>query len=153
MKTTISFILMAFLIILGSAKSDYSSSARTDENLLGSGSADRAISHRFQGGYWTPLICDGVEVDVLEGSLDVHCVMHYENGNIVWMIMRYTGTLTGPKTGEVFEIKEIDMSDLPKTGIITFHSNITGDKGSHIISSATINTDTWELIWNKSVCN
>ena len=50
--------------------------------------------------------------------------MHYEDGAIVWMIMRYTGSLTSEKTGEVFEIKEIDKQDLPQTGIISFHSNI-----------------------------
>ena len=153
MKTAISFVMVAFLILLGSAKSEISTALQPNENLSSSGSPDRTISHRFQGGYWSPLVCDGVEIDILEGTLDVHCVMHYENGVIAWMIMRYTGTLTGPKTKEVFEIKEVDMSDLPKTGIISFHSNIKGSNGSHIISAGTINTNTWELTWDKSVCN
>ncbi len=153
MKTTISLVLMAFLILSGVTKSDFASAAKPNENLLNSGSADRTISHRFSGYYWTPLYCDSVEFDILEGYLDVHCVMHYENGSIVWMVMRYTGSLTSQKTGEVFEIKEIDKSDLPQAGIITFHSNIKGDNGTHIITSGAINMETWGLTINKAICN
>lgn len=153
MKTTISFIIVAFLILVGIAKSEVASAVKPDENLLNSVSTDRTISHRFSGSYWTPLYCEGVESDILEGSMDIHCVMHFENGVIVRMIMRYAGSLTSQKTGEVFEMKKIDKSDLPQAGIITLHSKIKGDKGTHIITSAIINTETWKVTIFKTICN
>jgi hypothetical protein len=36
---------------------------------------------------------------------------------------------------------------------ITFHSNIIGDKGSHIITSGIINPETWDLTIDTSICN
>jgi hypothetical protein len=153
MKTTISFVLVAFLILLGSAKSDVVSAVQPTGNQLKSGSADRTISHRFTSWSWTPLSCDGAVIGGLWVELDVHCVMHYENGAVVWMIMRYTGSFTNQDTKEVFKINEVNTNSLPQPGTITFRSNVIGDKGSHIITSGTINPETWEFTFNKSVCN
>ena len=153
MKTTISFVLVAFLILVGVAKSDVASAVQTSGNHLNSGPGDRTISHRFTSWAWTPLSCDGEVIGGLWVELDVHCVMHYENGVFVWMIMRYTGSFTNPDTKEVFKINEVNTSNLPQPGIITFRSNVIGDKGSHIITSGTINPETWEFTFDKSVCN
>lgn len=117
------------------------------------GSTDKTISHRFPGGYWSTLSCDGAVIDEIWGSVDVHCVMHYENGVIVWMTMRYTGSVTSSNTGEVFEIKSIEKYNLPQPGIIIFHFNLKGNQGSHILNSGTINPSTWEITVDKSICN
>lgn len=84
------------------------------ETQINTGSTERidpkrlnyTVSHNFKWGYWTPLICDEVVVDSLEGILDVHCVMfgHFNpdfpsNLNEFiwqWMIMNFSGTLTNP---------------------------------------------------------
>ena len=140
-------------MVLGVAKTDVASAVQTTGNQLNSGSDNRTISHRFPGEAWIPLSCDGAVISGLWAELDVQCVMHLEDGVVVWMIMRYTGSLTNQDTEEVFKIKEVNTYNLPQPGIITFRSNVIGNKGSHVITSGTINPNTWEFTFDKSVCN
>jgi hypothetical protein len=157
MKKTIYVSLMAMLTLFGCTKSvndvksdsDLFSQQGTNQN---SSSDERSYSHWFTSWYYTPLICDGVETDFLFGQLNTHCIMFYENGAIAWMIMNFSGSITSRNTGEVFSIYESDRYDLPEQGIITFHSSINGDQGSHIIMSGSLNTQTWELIIDRTVC-
>jgi len=159
MKKTIYFSLMALVLLFGCTKSADELNVKPGNAAITGQDAGQtanvngySVSHWFTSGYWTPLICEGAVIDVLEGELTTHCVMHYENGQIVWMIMTYTGSLTSQNTQEIFIIKETDKYNLPNGGIITFHSNIRGNRGSHIITSAFINTQTWELTVDRTIC-
>jgi hypothetical protein len=159
MKKVISVGLMALTLLFGCQKSVDDLNVEPDNALRAkqgsiqtSSTNGRSISHWFTSGYWTPLICEGVVIDNLEGELKTHCVMFYENGTIPWMIMTYSGSITSQSTGETFIIKETDTYDLPKGGVITFHSNIRGDQGTHIITSAFIDTQTWELTVDRTIC-
>ncbi len=144
MKRIIYLSLVVFLIVLGSSAIDNVSGINP-----GSSTPDKAVSHRFQGGYWTPLICDGVEVDYLEGTLDVHCVMFGHPGAWQWMTMRYTGTLKSAATGEQFRIMEIDKSDATD---FSWHSNLVGDNGSHYIIFGSGTFDPFTVTIDKTVC-
>lgn len=150
MKKSIYLILITSIILLGCSKNDddlnsdlYNKSLNTE--LIAKGApetVDFSVSHYFTGGYWTPLICDGVEVGYLEGTLNVHCVMfgHYNPdypGDLnhfvwQWMVMNYSGSLTNQATGEIFTIKESDKWYYG-TYSYTWHSNIRGNQGSHYI--------------------
>ena len=154
---------------MGCSKSDDDLNSDLNNNLLNSElnakgvpeTVDFSVSHNFTSGYWTPLICDGVEAGSLEGSLNVHCIMfgHYNPnypGNLnrfvwQWMIMNYSGSLTNPATGEIFTIKESDKVDAGYSSY-TWHSNIIGDKGSHyIIFGSSIDEYPWFKI-DRAIC-
>ena len=145
MKTTFSFVLVAFLILSGVAKSDIVSAQ-------GNGLLQRTVPMYSSELYSIPLVCDGVEIDHLNGTLDIFCRMHYENGIIVWMIHNFNGFLTSNKTGEEFEIRgtrKIDNVDKD----YTFRANIEGDQGSHYILFGSSNTlSPNSLIIDKAVC-
>ena len=132
MKTKISFVLVAFLILLGVAKSDIASAQ-------GNGLLQRTVPMYSSELYSIPLVCDGVVFDHLNGRLDIFCRMHYENGKIVWMIHNFSGTLTSSSTGEDFEINGTRKIDNDETDY-TFRANITGDLGSHYILFGSSNT-------------
>lgn len=123
MKTTFTSVLLAFMLLLGVAKSEVASAQ-------GKGLLERKVPMYSSELYSIPLVCEGVEVDHLNGRLDIFCRMHYENGVIVWMIHNFSGSLTSSSTGEVFDIngtRKIDSVDKD----YNFRANITGDLGSH----------------------
>jgi hypothetical protein len=159
MKKTIYFSLMILLLLYGCKKSFNELNVKPEikSNVIqktdqGSNPGNYSVSHWFTSGYYTPLVCDGLVVDNLSGALNTHCTMHYTNGKLVQMVMIYTGSIASQSTGELFKIKEIDMYDLPHSGMVTFHSNIKGNQGNHIITSAFIDVNTWEIIINKTSC-
>jgi hypothetical protein len=152
MKTLICFSLMAFLIFSGCSKVDNDSAAKPAENQLKSAPKNGTVSYYWTGGYYTQLVCDGVEVDYLFGNVNWHILDHYKNGAIIWSIYRASGTLTSSKTGEVFEIKESDKLDV-LAGNFIFHSNLVGDKGSHyILSGSGLLVYPWTVTIDKANC-
>lgn len=169
MKTSIYFVLIASILFLGCSKSDddlnldlINSQLKPELNAKGSTKiVNFSVSHYFTSAYWTPLICDGIEVGSLEGMVNVHCVMfgHYDPdfpGNLnkfiwQWMVMNYSGSLTNPATGEMFIIKESDKIEAGYSSY-NWHSNIRGDKGSHfIIFGSSTDEDPWFKI-DKAIC-
>lgn len=152
MKKTIYISLIAFLILFGCTKSATDLDVSPNEIQLKSPPINFTLSHTGTGGYYTPIICDGVTTDYLVGNLDWHCTMHYVNHKLENMIMTYTGTLTSEKTGEVFIIKESQNWNHPQEGIIAIQSNIRGDMGSHILTFAYVNMETWEFTIEKTIC-
>jgi hypothetical protein len=144
MKTTISFTLVAFMVLLGVAKSEVTSAQ-------GNGLLQGTVPMYSSELYSIPLVCDGVEIDHLEGRLDIFCRMHYENGIIIWMIHNFSGSLTS-STGEVFEINGTRKIDSVEKDY-TFRANIKGSLGSHYILFGSSNTlKPTDLTIYKAVC-
>jgi hypothetical protein len=155
MKKTISFVLVAFLILLGVAKTDVASAQL---RLVPMSYVETYSATKLTP---IPIICDGVVIDHLSGSLDVFCRMfgYYDpaypgNNNYfhwLWMIHTYTGFLTG-EFGEVFEIRGVKKLD----GIdkdFTFHLNIKGSSGSHYILFASgTNSPNYTFTVDRAVC-
>lgn len=102
--------------------------------------------------YHTAVFCDGVQVDFLTGVARVHVVYHQKDGNFQMSIDQYHGEATG-LYGEVFQITEIDKWCFPAFPYLTWHFNLTGNKGNHYIGTLTYNWDTDELIPGKTVCH
>jgi hypothetical protein len=122
MKKTIYFSLVAFLMILGVAKTDIASA--------------QTVPMESSEKYDIPLICNGQEVDRLKGVVDIFCRMHYEAGKIVWMIHNFDAILTS-NSGEVFEFKGVRKIDSVEREY-SIHANIKGDRGSHYILFYTV---------------
>lgn len=151
MKTAIMFGMMAFLILMGCSKAD-NESLNANANQVKSAPQNGTVSYYWTGGYFTPLICGGVEIDYLSGNVDWHIRDHYKDGEIVWTIYNATGNLTSANTGEVFDINESDKVNVA-AGEYTFHSNIIGNQGSHYILSGTgLLYYPWTVTVEKAVC-
>ena len=105
--------------------------------------------------YWQPVYCNGVQVDNLSGTVTWHAIFIHKN----WVPMKsnahYSGVVHGDWTGENFKLSETDKQDYI-TGILTWHFNLIGDKGSHYIGSMTIdliNDPNGEnIIIDKMIC-
>lgn len=155
MKKTIYVSLIAFLMLMGCTKSFNNLNVNPDETQLKSPPINYTESHTGTtgtGGYYAPIICDGVTIDYLWGEVDWHCTMHYVDHVLKNMIMTYRGTLTSNKTGEVFIIKETDKWNHPQEGVMAFRLNLRGNMGSHILTSGYVNLETWEITIEKTIC-
>jgi hypothetical protein len=150
MKKTICFSLLAFLFLGGCSKSE-DLAVNSNENQLKSASVNNTVPMFTSELYNIPLVCDGIEIDRLQGRLDVFCRMHYENGIIVWMIHNFSGSLTDSK-GEVFDVNGVRKIDSVQKSY-TFHSNIKGNLGSHyILYGTSVTTSPNTLIIEKASC-
>ena len=154
MKKMIYFSLMVFLFTMGCAKVTNDPAAKPDSNQVKAVPVNGSVSWNYSGGYSTPLVCDGVQVDVLWGwPVDWHVIDHYKNGELDWSIYNASGFLKSrsPGTTEIFKIEESDKI-MWSQGIFTFHANLVGNQGSHYILFAHADLVTWEVIIDKAVC-
>ena len=151
MKKSISFVLVAFLIILGVVKTNVVSAQ--DQPVTKKAKSDNFTwSHYGNWGQRVPLYLDaaGVPVSVWVVT-DWHCICHWEYNaewdgyDQTWMIMRWRGEFT--YNGVVYEINDnlvwgknqngaVDWND-PRYYTIEFVSNVKGSDGSHLIASGT----------------
>lgn len=102
--------------------------------------------------YYTPVFCDGVWIDRVEGVLKIHVVNHFKNGEWIWQNLQIKGEATGRFTGETFKLKMIEKYS-NVTGVSTWHYNMKGDMGSHYIGSLTYNYSNGDFVINKTVCH
>jgi hypothetical protein len=145
MKTAFFSILVALLIVLGVAKSDFVSAQSNP------GSLQRTVPMFTPETYTIPIYCDGIIVDVLTGNVTSFCRMHYEDGVIVWMIHNIDGILKSTSlSGEVFEFTGVRKIESGKE--YTLHANIKGNQGSHYIILYSVNIITRLLTIEKAVC-
>lgn len=158
MKKTIYLILVAFLILLGCTKNDDVLVANPDEYQLKSGTVERNYPMETTGVFIIPVICDGVEIDLLTGKLDIWCRMfgYYDSsGKFIgqWRVQTFEGILTSTSgSGEVFNVKGSRKIDNINTEF-TLRANIIGNKGSHYILSGSSDTlPPGGLIIEKATC-
>lgn len=112
-----------------------------------------AIQFWAQGTYWTPVFCGGEMVDNLEGgTIRVHVVYRYKNGNFFKEIDQIKGEVTSDKTGEVFQIREIDKTYKEDVWYVTWHYNLIGNQGSHYIGTITYNYSNGAITFDNTVC-
>ncbi|NSW93511.1 MAG: hypothetical protein HPY62_02250 [Bacteroidales bacterium] len=115
---------------------------------------NRSFSYDIEWGWYTPVYCQGIEIDNLSAELTWHITTHYKDGIWQWDIMEVHGTATS-SSGEVFKVKEKDKIAGPQKSIAelyTWHYNLIGDRGSHYIGYMTWNFVTGEFTVEKTVC-
>ena len=84
MKTKTFFILCFFLGI-GLTQL----SAQLPANKHGTGS----VAYDYPNlGWISPVVCEGKQIDLIEGSGDAHVIDHYTNGIMDWEILTFSGT-------------------------------------------------------------
>jgi hypothetical protein len=148
MKKAISFVLVAFLILLGLVKTDVVSAQYKD-----TGSNQYSWSHYGTSWQCVPLYCNAggapVEVWVLT---DWHCVCHYINEQQTYMLMRWRGSFE--YDGVMYDINDqitygknegSDWND-PAYYDVKFVSNVKGSDGSHLVASGVFTM--YDTNWN-----
>jgi hypothetical protein len=100
-----------------------------------------------------PVLCGDQDMNFLVGDCKVHWVDHWKMGNWLSFTAVIHGEVTG-KDGEVFKINEVfKTTDVTKSPwIMTWHSNLIGNNGSHYLMYFT--WDDTNGIWtvNKAEC-
>ena len=116
--------------------------------------ANNGWQYWTQSTYWTPVWCNGVEVDMLEGGeIRVHIVgRSFNNGKLYKQVAQLKGEITS-ESGEVFKIREIDKWYATDSHYVTWKYNLKGDMGSHYHGTVTINRVTGEMTIGKTVCH
>jgi hypothetical protein len=123
-------------------------------------SADsRTINFHMTGEYYTPLICNGEEVDFLYltdvADQNAHITAHLNNGQFVWMIVHCKLTITSLKTGETFKVNDQTKVTFDENGeydTFTMHIHSKGDKGTHIIMFIEFDWASQTLDFLKGTC-
>ena len=83
--------------------------------------------------YYTPVFCDDVLVDELNGTVTWHAVWHCEGDVLIFANITAHGTATGTN-GETFKVHEKDMEQTSE-GYNIYHVNLKGDNGNHYIGT------------------
>jgi hypothetical protein len=117
-------------------------------------SGTKSITFVVEWNIFTPVFCDGQQVDYLQGTAIAHCQWHFKNGNYVGATVNSHGTATG-MYGEEFKIQEKDK-EIEAKGINPWHINLIGNMGHHYIGDITwdfVNDPNMEnLIIGKALC-
>jgi hypothetical protein len=96
---------------------------------------------------------DGTVIDPLFFTVTYHCVVSYKDGVPVHYHYNVIGSATSEITGETFTMKDIDKATVysldPYTGFDSFHLNIIGDHGTHMLAEATLDYATWQYTITK----
>jgi|WetSurMetagenome_2_1015567.scaffolds.fasta_scaffold03008_8 hypothetical protein len=151
MKTK-TLLLLCLFIGIGLTKL----TAQNDLNKKGTGS----ISFNYvYDNFPLPAFCDGIQVDMLTGTVTVHDVLFFRN----WVFSKanqhfFSGELYSSVSDEVFKLIEKDhcmeivMEGDIVTGLDIYHYNLKGNHGTHYVGTATYDLKTGEFTSVRSVC-
>ena len=117
--------------------------------------ANKADQGWVAGTYYSPVFCDGVMVDYLEGGIImVHYVFRmFKNGKLLAKeIDQIKGEVTS-SSGETFTIREVDKLSYENNWVLTWHYNLIGDQGTHYTGTLTYDYGTGELTVGNTTCN
>ena len=148
MKTK-TFLLLCLLLGIGLTQL----SAQNGQNGTGTVTSDFTNVY-----WWSPVLCNGVLIDFMEGSGDVHFVDHYKDGVWQWGHATYkNGVGISDWTGETFTFKELDKTFYSKSKDMwewTVSTHIKGDKGAlYNISFDFIWVDNnWQMSVKNATC-
>ena len=144
-------------MVMGCSKVNDAPVVNPDQSQLKSASTKK-ITTAHTGSFTSPsdevqwyLWCGEKEIGLLQGTMNFHCTMQYENDVLLFMNMDYYGSFTIEGKDEVFKFKQIEKYDLSK-GNDKVHFNVIGDKGSHYIVSITYLTGEPWVVLNKAQC-
>nr|WP_321409254.1 hypothetical protein [uncultured Carboxylicivirga sp.] len=112
-----------------------------------------AVQGWIEGTYWSPVFCGSEMVGLLQGgAIRVHFVYRFKDGNFYKEIDQIKGEVTSDKTGEAFQIKEIDKTYKEDVWYITWHYNLIGNQGSHYIGTLTYNYSNGAITVENTIC-
>lgn len=98
-------------------------------------SGNQSLTLSMDWPYYTEVYCDGELVDILTGTVTLHCTLHFEDGVYMWGKYSLHGEAIG-QDGEVFKIKEKDVEYFP-LALYDVHYNLKSNLGNHYIAHIT----------------
>lgn len=124
-------------------------------NAFAQDKAKKAVQGWTTGEYWSPIYCDGEEIDLLEGGeLRVHYVYRLKPFVYFKEIDQLKGEVTSSVTGEFFKVRETDkLKNTPNSYMVTWRYNLIGNNGTHYHGTLTMNMRTGKIIIGKTVCH
>lgn len=163
MKKSISFILAAFLILLGVALS-------RDASAQGKAHMQYTWSHYGYSKVLIPLFCDGEIVEVVM-RLEYHCVCHWiydedlGRWDELYMIMRWRGDFD--YEGEVFNVDFYTQQSKHDDYVrrdpeywqnVDFVTHVLGSNGTNLIVTGTVDmlqptAADWVITYDKTIIN
>ncbi len=138
MKTTKQMLVVIFMFATGLSP-------------LFAQSPDRSYQEKYDGPFVTEVFCDGVQVDLVVGTLKTHEVFHYNKSGFSWAKISGNGTALGEWSGEIFTYKEIGGFKAGEE-TYTWRYHLKGNQGSHYIGTITWNYITDEIFPGKTKC-
>lgn len=107
------------------------------------------------GTYYSPVFCDGVMVDYLEGGeITVHYVFRmFKNGQFLAKEIDQIKGEVVSSSGETFTIREIDKYIYENNWLLTWHYNLIGDRGTHYTGTLTYDYSSGEMTIGNTTCN
>lgn len=117
--------------------------------------ANNADQGWIVGTYYSPVFCDGVMVDYLEGgTILVHFVFRmFKNGKLLAKEIDQIKGEVLSSSGETFTIRETDKYVYEDNWVLTWHYNLVGDRGTHYTGTLTYDYGTGELTVGNTTCN
>jgi len=104
--------------------------------------------------YWNLFVtCDGV-VDKISGPVYGHVVDHYnpKTGVFEWYKFVFrSDELKSKRTGEIFSVSFYQRGTLIDDRYDTWHFNLRGDEGSHILVSVLWTLDVSTGTWTRTM--
>lgn len=98
------------------------------------------------------MYCNGVPVDLVQGVLKVHIVVHWDGTTQRDVYQGKGEGFTSTTSGEVFKYKETDKVSWGE-GIYTWHYHLKGNMGHDSMGVITWNLNTGELILGPTNCH
>ena len=117
--------------------------------------ANKADQDWVVGTYYSPVFCDGVMVDYLEGgTIMVHYVFRmFKNGKLLAKEIDQIKGEVLSSSGETFTIRETDKYIYDDNWVLTWHYNLIGNQGTHYTGTLTYNYGTGKLTIGNTTCN
>jgi len=153
MKTK-TLLFLCLLLGIGLTKLSAQASPPPD-NKNGTGAVVTKLANI---GWWTPVYCDGVQVDLIEGMGDGQYIDHYKDGvDQRQNLVSWSGVGTSDWTGETFTFSEQDnnfYSDKLDTWVIKVNTHVKGSKSSlyNISFLWTLDGNTWVVSVKNATC-
>lgn len=151
------FLITIFVgLMTGCAKDEFENN--NPEPQLKS-AENRTINFQMTGEYFTPVICDGEEVDILYlpevADQNAHITAHLTDGKYAWFIVHCKLTITSLQTGETFKVNDQTKVIFDENGEydkFTMHIHAKGDKGTHVIMFFEFDWASQTLEFPKGIC-
>ena len=107
----------------------------------------------FSGNYYTEVHCDGNMLGYVYGTMDVHSVHHYQDGE--WIFRNYTakGEAVSTFSTEKFTYKEKGKEWLKTDLVGSYVVHLKGDQGSKYMAHLTIDYKANPWVWTFQIIN
>ena len=108
---------------------------------------------RFSGNFFTEVHCDGDMLGWVHGTLDVHFVDHFKDGEWIGWTYMAKGEAVSTYSNEKFTYKEKGKEWLKTDMVGSYVVHLKGDQGSKYMAHLTIDYKADPWVWTFQIIN